>query len=94
MVRVGLTNAFDVVATNPEGLLVQAYISPETAVAPIVALAPIQIYDDDPALAAGIGFTVKVAALELLPVTTHRYSKPFIEAVTPVNASVALVAPE
>jgi hypothetical protein len=56
VVTVGFTVELDEVEVNPDGLLVQEYVFPVTAVLPIVVLLPIHIAVFDPAFAAGAGF--------------------------------------
>jgi hypothetical protein len=64
VVTVGLTVGFDKEEVNPDGLLVQEYVFPVTAVPPIVNEFPEQMIFAGPVTADGTGFTVMVTEFE------------------------------
>jgi hypothetical protein len=66
VVTVGETVGLARVEVNPAGLELQLYVLPETAVAPILALAFRQIVLLLPAAATGNGFTVTVTLFEFV----------------------------
>ena len=58
VVTVGLTVGLLLEEVNPLGLLVQLYVFPTTADAPILVEPPLQIVFPEPTVAVGTGFTV------------------------------------
>jgi L-aminopeptidase/D-esterase-like protein len=65
VVTVGLTVGFAAVEVKPAGLLIQEYVLPATAVAPMLMDDPVQILVLAMVAAAGKGFTVMVTELDL-----------------------------
>ena len=63
VVTVGDTVGFDVVEVNPIGFETHEYVLPDTAVAPIEVLTPIQIALSPPVEASGKGLTLTMALL-------------------------------
>ena len=58
--------ALELFELNPAGLLLHEYLLPGTAVLPIAAQEPKQIFDDEPAFAAGRGLMVSITIFTLL----------------------------
>ena len=73
MAEVGFTEGFDNVELNPDGLLVQLYLLPETEAAPMLMAEPAHTVAFEIVLAVGRGFTLIVTE----PVWLHPLAESF-----------------